>query len=645
MTSDRSVHPPVLAVTRSSVDEAIHRATQHLFDLQSPSGYWWAELESNVTITAEQIFFRHVMQAPARHEAAKAARYILSQQRDDGTWANWFGGPADLSTTIEAYAALRMAGVPADDPSMTRALAHIRSHGGVKCARVFTKLWLALLGVWPWHKLPILPPEIILLPSWGPLSIYDFGCWARQTVVALSVVMTFRPVVPISSDLGLDSLSVDSPDEPGGRVHAPHQPLLSRLFLKVDRMLRRAERLPWKPLRGVALRKAERWILDRQEADGSWGGIQPPWVYSLMALRCLGYGNDHPVVQRGMAGFYGPTGFSIEDEHSFRLQSCLSPVWDTGLALLALAEASVPGDHPAVRAARDWLIKEQILCGGDWQVRCNARPGGWAFEFENDTYPDIDDTAVVLMALHTVGLDPTVQRSALDRGVEWLLGMQSSNGGWGAFDRNNTRTWPRQIPFADFGEMIDPPSVDVTAHVVECLGRLGWRSDDPPIRRALSYLAREQDEDGSWYGRWGVNRIYGTGAVLPALQAVGVSMDTPQVDRAVSWLLSRQNPDGGWGESVESYHARAWWGRGPSTASQTAWALMALIASGQADHAAVEQGVHFLANTQGERGGWDEPYFTGTGFPTDFMIRYHIYRDVFPLMALGRYREARRAGA
>jgi squalene-hopene/tetraprenyl-beta-curcumene cyclase len=427
---------------------------------------------------------------------------------------------------------------------------------------------------------------------------------------------------------------------------------LGRCLLGLDRLLRLHERLPWKPFRKHALAKAEAWVLERQEADGSWGGIQPPWVYSLIALKLRGHRleNAEDPLARGFAGFYGPKGFAIQTsepapdggvQKTFRLQACLSPVWDTGLAMMALEDAGLSADHPALVRAGSWLLEEQILAGGDWQRNCRAAPGGWAFEFANDVYPDTDDSSVVLMALRDAELDEAQKTAALRRGTDWLVAMQSKNGGWGAFDRNNTQTWTRQIPFADFGEMIDPPSVDVTAHIVEYLGRIGWRGDHPVIRRALDYVRREQEPDGPWYGRWGVNLIYGTGAVLPALQAVGEPMDGPDVRRAVEWLLERQNEDGGWGEKVESYYDPKWRGRGPSTASQTGWALMALMAAGEGTSPAVVRGVSYLLESQNEDGGWDEEAFTGTGFPTDFMIRYHIYRDVFPLMALGRFRRGK----
>jgi len=624
----------------SRVEAAIRAAVDHLLDVQSDDGYWWAELESNVTITAEHVFLRHILGNPDPEEAKAAVTDILSRQRDDGTWANWHDGPGELSTTVEAYLALKMAGVSPETPELAKAREFILSRGGVEKVRIFTKIWLAMMGEWDWRGLPILPAEFVLLPRWFPISVYSFGCWARQTIVPMSIIMDEQPVFPLPETARIDELFVGGREHADLTIRSANPCWRGRAFLLLDRALRFHERLPWKPLRHRALRVAERWILDRQEADGSWGGIQPPWVYSLIALKLRGHSLAEGPLHDGFAGFYGPTGFAIREAGVFRLQSCLSPVWDTGLALMALEDAGLDPEHPAVVRAAEWLRGEQVFAGGDWQVRSSARPGGWAFEFENDHYPDTDDTAVVMMSLLDAAIDEDAKRRALDRGLEWLIGMQSRNGGWGAFDRDNAQEWTRRIPFCDFGEVIDPPSADVTAHVVECLGRLGRRIGDPVVDRALHYLKREQEQDGAWFGRWGVNLTYGIGGVLPALEAVGEDMGTPYVRRAVDWLVKHQNDDGGWGEKIEGYCDPAWRGRGPSTASQTAWALFGLIAAGEATHPAAARGIDHLIRTQQAAGGWDEETFTGTGFPTDFMIRYHIYRDVFPLMALGRYRRA-----
>ncbi len=633
-------HTATAQRTTRRVEDAVRTSVDHLLSMQADAGYWWAELESNVTITAEHIFLRHILGIPDADEARAAAADILARQRDDGTWANWHDGPGELSITVEAYLALKMAGVSSGNPEMERARAFIRARGGVEKVRVFTKIWLAMMGEWDWHGLPTLPAEFVLLPRWFPVNIYSFACWARQTIVPMSIIMDARPVVPLSDSVRIDELFVEGRERADLSIRPAKRSWRASAFLWLDRVLRLHERLPWKPLRRRALDRAERWILERQEADGAWGGIQPPWVYSLIALSLRGYSLDEGPLHDGFVGFYGSTGFSIREGNRFRLQSCLSPVWDTGLALLALEDAGVAPDDAAIVRAAEWLLDEQIFVGGDWQVRSGARPGGWAFEFANDHYPDTDDSAVVMLGLLEAGVDERAKTRALERGREWLLGMQSRNGGWGAFDRNNTQSWTRQIPFCDFGEVIDPPSADVTAHIVECLGRLGARIGDRAVDRAISYLKREQEADGAWFGRWGVNLTYGIGAVLPALEAVGEAMDAPYVRRAVEWLIDHQNEDGGWGEKIEGYYDPVWRGRGPSTASQTGWALLGLLAAGEAGHPATVRGIEYLMEAQNESGGWDEEAFTGTGFPTDFMIRYHLYRDVFPLMALGRYRRA-----
>ena len=618
------------------LDETVERAVDWLLRRQSPEGWWWAELESNATITAEHLFLTHILGIGSQELWDEIARQLLEWQNEDGSWSLWYGGPGELSTTVEAYVALKMAGVDPDSPEMRRAREWILRRGGIERARNFTKIWLALLGEWPWEGLPVIPPEVVLLPRWFPINIYKFASWARGTMVPLTIVYAYRPTFPIPKHARIDELF------PRGRANADlslprKRSAWGRFFTFADKVLRVHEHSRWKPLRKRAIKAAEEWIIARQEADGCWGGIQPAWVYSLIALYVLGHDPEGPILKKGIEGLRR---YSIEEEGKFRFQSCISPVWDTALAMIGLQDAGLPRDHPALVKAGKWLLNEQIFVGGDWQVKCKARPGGWAFEFDNDVYPDTDDTAVVLMAILGTDLPKRAKDFALSRGLEWLLGMQSRNGGWGAFDRDNTAAFLREIPFADFGEMIDPPSVDVTAHVVEFLGKMGYRPGYKPLDRALSYIFREQEPDGPWYGRWGVNYIYGTGYVLPALEAVGFPMDDPRVRKAVDWLLSRQNEDGGWGEDVMSYHRRELRGRGPSTASQTAWALLALIAAGGARSEAVKRGIEYLIRTQNDEGTWNEPYFTGTGFPTDFMIRYHLYRHHFPLMALGRYRKA-----
>jgi squalene-hopene/tetraprenyl-beta-curcumene cyclase len=645
--------PPPASNQREAVKAAIARTQAHLLRTQAPEGWWWGELESNVTITAEYLFLTHFLGVANPERWTKIATYLLDHQRDDGTWGIYYDAPGDLSTTIEAYFALKLAGVSPDTPQMQRARAFILSKGGVPKARVFTKIWLALLGQYDWRGLPVMPPELIFLPSWCPFNIYDFACWARETIVPMFILLTEHPVRPVPRDAAVDELYCKPSDQLDWSLpNRGPTPLLSwrRFFLGADALLRRLERQRWKPLRRAAKRACERWIIAHQEADGSWGGIQPPWVYSLLALHVLGHPVNDPVMAKGLRGFED---FAIEDERTFRTQSCMSPVWDTCLTATALLDSGLPPNHPALVQAGHWLLGEQIFSGGDWQVkqqgqRQAGRPGGWAFEFQNDLYPDTDDTAEVLLALHRIDFPPEEQQRqaiALERGSEWLLGMQSKGGGFASFDIDNTRRAITQIPFCDFGEVIDPPSEDVTAHILEWFGALGLPREHPQIKAALRYLKREQQQDGSWWGRWGVNYIYGTGAALPALRALGEDMRQPSMQRAANWLLTRQQTDGGWGESCASYDEPALRGMGVPTASQTAWALLGLLAikQGQASNArvdaAIERGIAYLLEHQKDDGTWAEPYFTGTGFPRAFMIKYHLYRVYFPLMALGRYLE------
>ncbi|MGH3437753.1 MAG: squalene--hopene cyclase [Sciscionella sp.] len=614
---------------------AAAKAREYLLSIQQPEGWWKGELETNVTMDAEDLLLRQFLGISEPQTTARAARWIRSQQRADGTWANFYGGPADLSTTVEAYVVLKLAGDSVDAEHMRLAKEFILAKGGLEQTRVFTRIWLALFGEWPWEELPVMPPEMIFLPSWAPLNVYDWGCWARQTVVALTVVCAHRPV----HELGVTVAELRT----GARAKSHTRTLsLARAFEGLDWVLHQHEKLPVKPLRKLALRQAAEWIVARQEADGGWGGIQPPWVYSILALHVLGYPMEHPVLRKALDGLDGFT--IVEDGPQGmvrRLEACQSPVWDTGLALNALLDSGIDPSHPAVGTASEWLLGEEIRSRGDWAVRRpKVAPGGWAFEFANDVYPDTDDTAEIVLALRRVtGVSGDRLRGAIDRATNWLVGMQSSDGGWGAFDADNTARLPAKLPFGDFGALTDPPSADVTAHVVEMLAAEG-KADDPAARRGVRWMLRRQEPDGSWYGRWGANYVYGIGAVVPALVAAGTATDNPAIRRAVVWLAAHQNTDGGWGEDLRSYQDPSWSGRGQSTASQTAWALLALHSAGQTGPV-VRAGLEWLIRNQREDGGWDEEYFTGTGFPGDFYINYHLYRVVFPTAALGRFAVAR----
>jgi squalene-hopene/tetraprenyl-beta-curcumene cyclase len=624
--------------TSRSLQGALDAAVGFLRSQQDPQGWWKGELETNVTMDAEDLLLREFLGIREEQETEEAARWIRSQQRADGTWANFRGGPGDLSTTIEAWVALRLAGDPPDAEHMQRAQKFVLAWGGVESSRVFTRIWLALFGLWSWDELPDMPPELVFLPPWFPLNVYDWACWARQTVVPLTVVATLRPIRPLP--FGIDELR--SPNQGSAPKRAPMWSWAGT-FQRLDAVLHRYSRHPVRPLRKLAMRRAAEWVLARQEADGSWGGIQPPWVYSLLALHLLDYPLDHPAVKAGLAGL---DGFLIREQTPEgwvrRLEACQSPVWDTCLAVTALLDAGVPSDDPAVVRAADWMLGEEIRVPGDWAVRRpNLAPGGWAFEFDNDCYPDVDDTAEVVLALRRVAhSEPVRLRAAVDRAVDWTIGMQSRDGGWAAFDADNTRELITKLPFCDFGAVIDPPSADVTAHVVEMLVAEGL-AGSPACRRGVAWLLAAQEDDGSWFGRWGANHVYGTGGVVPALIGAGVPESSPVIRAAVRWLELHQNPDGGWGEDIRSYTDAAWVGRGTSTASQTAWAVLALLAAGERT-VAVERGVRWLVDTQLDDGSWDEPQFTGTGFPGAFYINYHLYRMVFPVSALGRYLGANR---
>ena len=647
---------------RRLAETTLDKARDHLLGLQFPDGYWHARMETNVTMEAEDVLFRYFTGILTREETEGTARRIRKQRRDDGTWANFYGGPGDISTTVEAYLILRLAGDAPDEPHMKQTAEWITANGGLTATRVFTRIWLAIVGLWSWDDLPVIPPEIIYLPSWFPLNIYDWGCWARQTIVALAVVASFKPSKP--APFNVDELYAAVPGlPPKGDSKDP----FSVFFNGLDVVLHQVEKVYPPYMRRAALRRCADWIIARQEKDGCWGGIQPPWVYSLLALNLMGYGLEHPYLRKGIEGLDRFT--VIEEDGSRWFEACQSPVWDTVLSMIALEDAGLPADHPALVKGASWVLGEEIFQRGDWQVRRPHAPvGGWSFEFDNDNYADTDDTAEVIMALRRVSFPPAAAattttgaaatttgamfaktaaptaenanirlKGAIQRGLRWLEGMQCKDGGWGAFDADNTRTIVNKLPFCDFGAVIDPPSADVTAHIVEAFAREGL-AGEKACRRGVTWLLRNQESDGSWFGRWGANYLYGTGAVVPALIEAGVKPGKPCIRRAVAWLEAHQNADGGWGEDMRSYDDPAGWaGRGESTSSQTAWALLALLAAGERDSASVERGIRYLAATQREDGNWDQALFTGTGFPGDFYLNYRMYRLAFPLSALGRF--------
>ena len=631
-----------------AVEETLGRAVAALLHAQHPDGWWKGELESNVSIEAEDLLLRKFLGILDRRTLEETAVWIRSRQRSDGTWTHYHGGPPNLSVSVEAYTALRLAGDDPDAEHMRSACEFILSEGGLESSRVFTRVWLALFGQWRWQDLPALPPEVIFLPKSFPLNLYDFACWARQTIVPLTIVSTLRPSAPLGFDLRelRTGRLPSSEHRPGAEKEAETgaEKPSARCFAALDAFLHRCHRRWPHALREAAMRRAERWILQRQEADGCWGGIQPPWMYSILALYLRGYSLEHPVLERALAGIES---FTIRENGMRRLECCQSPIWDTALAVVALRDAGLPSDHPAMLSAADWLLSKEVRVRGDWAVRRpDLPPSGWAFEFHNENYPDLDDTAEVVLALRRVS-HPARRRvdAAVERAVAWTEGMQCSDGGYAAFDVDNVNSLCGELPFCDFGEVVDPPSADVTAHVVEMLAAVKGAAsvDSLRLRRAVDWLWGAQEADGSWFGRWGANYLYGTGAVLPALAAAGVPPDDRRIRRAVRWLERRQASDGGWGEDLRSYEEEVWRGRGEPTASQTAWALLALLAAGERGES-VRSGVDWLVRNCRADGTWSETQFTGTGFPGDFYLNYHLYRQVFPVMALGRFLQSAAAG-
>lgn len=633
---------------------------------QSRSGFWVGELESNACMEAEWLLALHVLGVDDDPKTPGVVRGILDRQRSDGSWDVYHGADSgDVNTTVECYAALRAVGESLDSPALTTARRWILAHDGMSRLRNFTKYWLALIGEWPWERTPTLPPELILLPTWAPFNIYQFAAWARATMVPLAILSARRTTRPLPPGRRLDELFPEGRDRHDFRLPRRRSwASWEGVFHVLDRILGSYVRSPLKPGREAAIRLCLEWILKHQDADGAWGGIQPPWVYSLLALRQEGYPLDHPAIRAGLGALDAHWSFRRGDSTFF--QASESPVWDTALAMHAMLDCDArPEDHSSMGRAAEWLLDHQVVEPGDWRVGApGIKGGGWAFQRANRHYPDVDDTAVVLTALHRLrkpGAGIARIDAAVETAADWLVGLQCSCGGWAAYDRDNTRSWLTVIPFCDFGELIDPPSADVTAHAIEALAAMGL-GEHTAVTRAVAFLRREQEDDGSWFGRWGVNYVYGTGNVLPGLRAAGVDMDESWVRRAAGWLVSRQNTDGGWGESCASYMDDALRGQGPSTASQTAWGLIGLLAFPTHDFDdAIVRGVEFLLGRQ-TAGTWDEPEYTGTGFPgygvggrvnlakvadelnqttalqRGFMLNYNLYRHYFPLMALGRAR-------
>jgi squalene-hopene/tetraprenyl-beta-curcumene cyclase len=630
-------------VRGEALDRSIERSREFLLSCQDEEGYWVDELEANVTISAELIFFMHFTDRLDSVKQDQIVKYILHLQREDGSWPLFYGGLCDINSTVEAYMALKMAGLPADQEEMVRARQAIFANGGIKKTRVFTKMFLAMFGQVSWDDCPAVPVEIILFPHGFFFNIYEISSWSRGTVVPLSVVRSLEPVHELPAGRDVQELFTEKDGDLDFKPDGLPFTSWRNTFIYLDRFIKTIGKFPWKPLRKKALRKVEQWTLEHQEDQGDWGGIQPAMFNALLALHLLGYPKDHPACVKGMEAV---DRFMLEKDGRLWMQACISPLWDTAIAANALLDSGLPPDHPALVKAGEWIINKQVVKRGDWQVKNpGAEPGGWAFEFYNELYPDTDDTAEILLFLNRTEIaDNRWKLSECHRAINWLLSMQCKSGGWGAFDVDNDKEVLNEIPFADHKALLDPPTVDVTGRILWMLSKWGFKKQHPQVQRAIQFVKERQEIDGCWFGRWGVNYIYGTFLALNGLCAIGEDMKAPFSRKAVRWLEGHQNEDGGWGETCQSYQEPSLRGRGKSTASQTAWALLGLIAADEAENPAVERGVRYLIKTQKDSGdfsgSWWEDEFTGTGFPIHFFIKYHMYQHFFPLMALSRYRQA-----
>ncbi len=624
----------------SAVDLAVQKAQAFLLSSQAPDGYWVGELEADSTITSEYLLLCHLVDRVDRERERKAVRYLRARQLADGGWPLYKGGPANLSATIKAYLALKLAGVPPEDPALARARGLIREAGGPVAANVFTKIMLALFGEYDWAGVPAMPVEIMLKPRWFFFNIYEVSYWSRTVIVPLLILMDRKPVKRLPPELGLAELWPVPRERADLRFKRTRRPLSwKNFFIAVDDFLKFWERHGIRPWRERAVEAARLWLEERLAVPGGLGGIYPAMANAVLALRCLGYPDDHPLIRGQLKEIEA---LAVEGLDTLHYQPCLSPVWDTSLAANALVESGLPPSHPSLQRSAQWMMDRQILVPGDWCLkRPAARPGGWPFQYANDFYPDVDDSAMVVMALAKIETaDGERTRAALDRGREWVVAMQGEDGGWGSFDADNNKLVLNNIPFADHGALLDPSTEDLTGRALEMLGTLGYGPDFPPARRGIRFLRRTQQKDGSWHGRWGVNYIYGTWSVLRGLRAIGEDLSQDYVQRAVRWLESKQNPDGGWGETLASYNDPGLAGIGDSIPSQTAWALLGLFAAGRVSGPAVERGIQYLLQTQKPDGSWEDSLWNGTGFPRVFFLKYHFYAKYFPLWALGVFRRA-----
>jgi squalene-hopene/tetraprenyl-beta-curcumene cyclase len=627
---------------RDRLAAGIAGAQEWLLERQAADGHWCAELEGDTILESEYLIYLHFTDRLDPQSIRKAANYVRGKLLPEGGVAIYPGGPFEINASVKAYLILKWAGDSVDAPHMARTRENIRTHGGVTKCNTFTKIYLAMIGLYPWDGCPAIPPELILLPKWFSFSIYNMSAWSRAMLVPLAIIRASEPIKPVQDGWDIDELwanrDITLPrDEETLTWH--------NFFLAWNSILKFLHRHhPCRPLRRLALRKCERWVIEHGRTPGGLGAIFPAMANYVMSLRAIGYANDSYLVAHGIQEMEQ---LRIEEEDTLRIQPCFSPVWDTAITMNALHESGLPATHPALQHGARWLLNKEVRRPGDWIIKHseshrytepNKPVGAWFFEYHNEFYPDVDDTIMVLMALNRVQSDFDREKSAaIRRGIRWVLGMQGKDGGWASFDKDNDKWLFTQVPFADHNAMIDPSTSDIAARTLECLSHFGFTIEDESVQRAIEFIKRDQCADGSWFGRWGTNYIYGTWQVLRGLQTIGEDSRQPYVRRAVAWLKNHQNADGGWGESLRSYDDPTFKGIGESTASQTAWAVMGLISAGEIGSPEVARGIRFLLDTQEMDGSWEEKLYTGTGFPRVFYLRYHYYRHYFPLMTLGMY--------
>jgi len=642
---------------RADVLSAITRSADFLFSLQDAEGYWCGELEADSMLEADYIYLHTLFDSGDPGRMKRALTEILRCQNEDGSWSLYPGGPGNISLAVKCYFACKLMGIGADDPRLVKCRKWILEHGGVVACNTFTKIYLCSLGQYDYDAVPAIPPEMLLFPNWFYFNIYEISSWSRSILVPLAVLYSKKPLKRIAPDKGIGELFVGGRANANLRLRMNRKAILSwrNFFLFLDRIIHLAESVHFRPLRKLALRRAETWILERLEMSEGLGAIYPAMLNAIVALRCLGYAEDHPQVIRARKEFEN---LGIEEPATsealgptFRMRPAVSPVWDTAQAIYALAGSGVSRTDPRMIKAAEWLLSKEVRHKGDWAVKVpNSEPGGWYFEFANEFYPDTDDTAQVLMALSKVDTHRVHhQREVAQRAIQWEFAMQCGNGGWGSFDKDCTKMIFENIPFADHNAMLDPPTVDIAGRILEMLAAYGYTLADERVEKAVKFIFSQQESDGSWFGRWGVNYIYGTFLVLRGLDAIGTDPLDPRMQRGAEWIRRVQNPDGGWGETCGSYDDPSTRGQGPSTPSQTSWALMGLLATGDCRSESAARGLDWLLSRQRPDGSWDEStgsvpnrqaLYTATGFPRVFYLAYHLYRQYFPLMALATYRRA-----